>query len=219
MHNREYHSLKASIHFFYLLTGFILICSCNTAGYTEDLSELQRIIERDFRDIPTTAFLIPIRITEEYQFEDFPINYNRESSVGSKVLETPKNLAPPPPPDSNENHKLCKKGHSPFHQLILNKKISKEDFDQLISTAIRVKNRKARIKTKSTIPFEYDELKSNKLYVPFQTFAYPIVTRSHMIIYKNTYHTGGGNGMFYVYEKIDGCWVKVFREGTWISCQ
>ena len=195
----------------------IVSFGCNQPKPPE-IVQLEYIIERDFADIPTAQKLIPFDLSYIKEFEEYPME-------PKKIVDTTTlfNLPPPPAPDLRYMDRRCLiSGHHLFLDLKRQRLIDKEAYDNIITFAKEVEGETARAAVDRAVPYTYSQVYKRFLFEEFQVFAYPIMTDDYLIIYRNRYYitkgmAGVGGGMFFVYKKVDGEWLRVFFLTRWTT--
>ena len=196
----------------------IVSFGCNQPKPPE-IVQLEYIIERDFADIPTAQKLIPFDLSYIKEFEEYPME-------PKKIVDTTTlfNLPPPPAPDLKYMDRRCLiSGHHLFLDLKRQRLIDKEAYDNIITFAKEVEGETARAAVDRAVPYSYRSVVKSSLFEEFQVFSYPIMTEDYLMIYRNGYYfhrglSGPGGGMFFIYKKVEGEWVRIHLVGTWTAC-
>ena len=114
-------------------------------------------------------------------------------------------------------------GHHLFLDLKRQRLIDKEAYDNIITFAKEVEGETARAAVDRAVPYSYRSVVKSSLFEEFQVFSYPIMTEDYLMIYRNGYYfhrglSGPGGGMFFIYKKVEGEWVRIHLVGTWTAC-
>lgn len=198
----------------YIALFLIIVHSCSNQ-VPDEITALTKVIDQNFADIPTGVSLISFKVVGEYQYEEFPIDFNKNSEK-----DIPRRAKPPIP---GEKDALCQINFEPFNQLIKNELIDELDFINLMKASKRAKDMTYSISTDSSIEKTLNEVLKDKTLEKFQHFAYPIMTEKHLIICRNVYDGidsyGAiiGAGYFFIYEKRNGQWVLIHRVLRWTT--
>lgn len=194
----------------------ILFLGCSDLKPLE-IETLEYIIQRDFSNLLTSKDLLPIKYSKKIEFTDFPIKEINQFSEEPKVALTPS--------DPNLKFIECRIKYAPFHTLILNEMISRSDYESMVESILKVKNKTYNLTDDKFTEKSLREVISSQKENSYQTFGYPILTKDHLIIYRNTF--GGlvnskssepqGAGMFFIYKKINQDWKLIHKIGTWIT--
>jgi hypothetical protein len=201
----------------YITAIIILLTSCSQVD-RQELQVLQRIIDRDFKDCPTYHKLIPIKVQ---QIKDYNQYKKENNKISNDTLGIPK---APPPPDPNPRINVPV-GYLPFSNLIQNFQISEIEYDNIIKECKLIEGRSAEIEINQIVKENFIKIMTAKSIDKYQEFGYPILIDDKLIIYRNIYDgikfsdTLGliGNGTYFIYSKIDGEWVLINKITKWIT--
>ncbi len=188
-----------------------------------EIVQLEYIIERDFAEIPTAYKLIPFDIKNIKEFEDYPMSFESASTDNKIVsLDPPPYAKAPPPFNTIYLDRKCALRNSLFHFLIRDIGVDKEAYDAIIQAARSSQEQTARIAIERAVPHNYDCVVKKELFDQFQVFAYPMMTESYLITYRNFYRIdpigGGSLGTYYVYKNVDGLWEEIFTWTNSLGC-